>query len=129
MRKQTKILAYMNHGRWLIKCPKCSTPLHAQESGVVCPRCHPGVMAKALQQIGDGLFRPVADIEIVEAARKKAEDAGELYVPDFPPQRNEIERILRMRPGVHNMNWIPSETLDDLRKQNIKHGDPLPDEE
>jgi uncharacterized Zn finger protein (UPF0148 family) len=122
--KRTKIQAYMNNGRWLLDCPVCSTPLPAVESGVICPRCHPGMLAKALRPLPNKTFRPVMDVEIVEKTRGEARARGEEYTPDFPRERSEIEKILRARPGTQNMNWIPTETLDDLRAQNREHGDP-----
>lgn len=121
-----KITAYMNNGRWLMNCLKCGTPLPAWESGVVCPRCYPGMLARAFQPLPGGLLRPVADIEIVEQTRKKANGNGEEYAPSFPAEKTEIEKILRLRPAAKNMNWLPSESLADLRKQNLDHGDPVP---
>lgn len=119
--------AFMNNGRWLIRCLKCSTPLRVWNAqGVVCPVCHPGIMAKALLPIKNGLMRPVPDTEIVDAARREAALANEEYFPEYPAERSQIEEILRMRPARSNMNWIPGETLEILREQNIAHGDPVP---
>ncbi len=121
-----KLTAYMNNGRWLIDCPKCSTPLPAWESGVVCPMCHPGMLARAFQPLSNGFLRPVADIEIVERTKNEARSANEEYGPGFPIERTQIEKILRLRPAPKFMNWIPGESLQDLLNQNIEHGDPVP---
>lgn len=120
-----QLTAIMNNGRWIMRCPKDGTYLPAWDTGVICPKCHPGILAKAFEQTKDGLLRPVADVELVEKARNQAREKGEEYFPKYPDERHEIERILRFRPNPANMNWIPSETLDDLRRQNINHGDPV----
>jgi hypothetical protein len=119
---------YMNNGRWIMICPCCSTPLPAWETGVVCPHCYPDMMAKALRPLPNRTLRPVVDQELVSAARDAARAKEEEYFPEFPVEREQIEQILRMRPDRKNMNWIPSETLDDLRAQNIEHGDLIPEE-
>lgn len=123
-----KLAAYMNNGRWLIDCPVCSTSLPAWESGVVCPVCHPGMLARAFQPLLNGTLRPIADIELVEQARNNARRANEEYVPSFPAEHTRIEKILRLRPAPRHMNWVPGETLDDLCRQNIEHGDPVPED-
>lgn len=123
-----QLQAYMNNGRWIITCPCCDTPLPAWESGVVCPRCYPNMLAKALRPLPNGNLRPVQDLELVTAAQESARAADAEYFPIFPADREQIERILRCRPDRKNMNWIFTETLDDLRTQNIEHGDPLPEE-
>jgi hypothetical protein len=123
-----KLNPYMNNGRWLLDCPQCSTPLPARESGVVCPRCYPDMLAKALKPLANGTFRPVADVELIGETLTKARRLKEEYFPAFPPEREQIERILRLRPAPKFMNWQPGETLEILRQQNIEHGDPVPEE-
>jgi hypothetical protein len=118
--------AYLNHGRWIIHCPRCDTALPAKEEGMVCPICWPGVNAKALQPIPGGLFRPVADAELINQVKAKAKAKGELYAPVFPAEKEEIEKIVRMRPKVYHVNWTPGETVEQLRQQNIERGDPVP---
>lgn len=39
----------------------------------------------------------------------------------FPDNWREIVEVLRPRP-VENMNWMPGETLEDLRAENFAHG-------
>jgi hypothetical protein len=124
-----KLFSYMNNGRWLIHCPKCDTALPAQESGVICPRCHPGMLAKAYKMLPSGLLRPVADVDLIQETLIHARSLNEEYFPEWPPDKAEIERILRLRPAAKHMNWHPGETLADLRLQNIQHGDPVPEEE
>lgn len=118
--------AYMNHGRWLIGCPRCGAALEAEEKGVVCPVCWPAMRAVLYQPVENGLLRKVHDMQTIAETRELARNKKEIWIPIFPDERHEIEEILRCRPLPQNMNWIPSETLDDLRSQNEAHGDPLP---
>jgi hypothetical protein len=121
--------AFMNNGRWLILCPQCSTALPAWNTGVICPRCHPQILAKALQPIKGGLFRAVGDPQLIGEAQAEARQLDEEYFPEYPPERAQIEQILRLRPLRQNMNWEPGESLEDLRAQNLEHGDPVPEDE
>jgi len=123
-----QVPAFMNNGRWLLYCPKDGEALPAWDAGVICPRCHPGILAKAFQLVKGGLFRPVTDLELVNQARQEAAEQDEIYVPAYPEEKVQIEKILRLRSNRENMNWIASETLEDLRQQNIEHGDPVPEE-
>lgn len=120
--------AYMNNGRWIMDCPECSTPLPAWDTGVVCPRCHPDMLAKAFRQMKNGDLRPVVDLELVSAAQAAARELDQEYFPVYPDEREQIERVLRMRPDRKNMNWIASESVQDLIDQNLEHGDPIPEE-
>ena len=124
-----QLIAYMNNGQWIMNCPRCDTPLPCWDTGVVCPQCYPDIMARALRPLRNGDLRPVPDQELIEAARATAQAADDEYFPLYPSERNQIERILRMRPAPKNMNWIPEETLEDLKSQNLEHGDPVPSEE
>ena len=119
------LIAYMNYGRWIFHCPRCSSALLASETGVICPVCWPGIRAKAFNRLSNGLFRPVPDTELIEAEQAKAQESGEVYFPIFPKERPDIETILKLRPLTQNMNWEPGETLDILNEQNIAHGDPV----
>lgn len=120
------VTAYLNWGRWLIDCPTCKTALLAREH-TICLVCFPHIEAKALRDVGGGLLRPVDDVELIEQAREQARKAGAVLEPVYPAERNAIEAILRVRPDRSNFNWLPGETLDDLRLQNIQHGDPVPE--
>lgn len=40
----------------------------------------------------------------------------------FPPERNEIERLLRHRADAKTRNWHPWETPAALLAENIEHG-------
>jgi hypothetical protein len=124
--KPTGLTAYLNGGRWKFHCPKCKSVLPAEEKGVVCPSCHPEIRAVAMKPIPGGLLRPVPDVELREETRQKARLAGEEYVPIFPVEKEQIEKITRLRSNVANINWEPGESLADLLTQNVAHGDPVP---
>jgi hypothetical protein len=40
----------------------------------------------------------------------------------FPLNRAAIEAVLVKRPGLANRNWWPSESLEDLERENDAHG-------
>lgn len=50
---------------------------------------------------------------------------GKARMVVFPENRDEIERILLLRPNPSVRTWYPHETVDDLRLQNIEHGDKI----
>jgi hypothetical protein len=88
------VLAYVNHGRWMVKCPDCRTPQIACESDrrFFCTAC--------LNHSAKGKWRKVL----------------------WPKEliRRQIESILLLRP-VPNQNWEPPETIEDLRRENVEH--------
>ena len=118
-----KTIAYMNHGRWLHNCLECDTPLPADKD--ICPICFPDIQSTLLQHVRGKLYRPVPDVEKRGQVRSQAASNNKLYKPDYPAQREQIERVLRERKR-ENMNWEPGETLEMLIADNIRHGDPLP---
>ena len=40
----------------------------------------------------------------------------------FPEAKDEIERLLSLRPNPNNRNWLPQEKVEDLKTENITHG-------
>lgn len=116
--------AFMNHGRWLYRCPRCDVAIEADRD--ICPRCWPGVKAKAFQPIeGTKLMRRIPDPEMIAQTRAQAEASGELYKPVFPADKSKIEQILRCRE-IRHMNWQPGESLSQLTKENCEHGVRVP---
>lgn len=47
---------------------------------------------------------------------------GRARVVKFPNDRAAIEGLLVLRPNPNNRNWLPHETIDDLKKENAEHG-------
>lgn len=94
-----KLLALVSHGYWCIACPYCYTGVAAEPTDpwFCCPACGSG-----------GKW-----IEVV--------------FPDHDT-KSRIETILLYRPGFRHeapfRNWYPTtESLDDLRRQNLERGD------
>ncbi len=88
-------VAYVNHGRWVADCPFCS----GAEEMATLPMsffCHACQMAAVQGQAIPALFPAPAEAE-------------------------SIERVLAIRP-VPNRNWVPGETVDQLRAENLEHG-------
>lgn len=44
----------------------------------------------------------------------------------IPPNAADIDAILSARPSRMQMNWRPDETLVDLVREQLAHGDPVP---
>ena len=40
----------------------------------------------------------------------------------FPQDKRSIETTLRRRPKLSNRNWLPSESVADLERENMEHG-------
>ena len=40
----------------------------------------------------------------------------------WPDDWADIDAVLALRPSILNRNWLPGETLDDLRAENLEHG-------
>ncbi len=121
MAKKKKLLARMNYGRWIVDCPNgCKTAEFAADT-FVCSFCNPGVLAFAYQLRPDGLYDRVPDPAKRAEARMQAAAIGQVFLVEFPKEKQEIEKILRQRP-LHNMNWRPGKSLAQLRKENVEHG-------
>jgi len=101
------VIAFIEGGRWIVNCDSCHSSVVAEPTDPVfiCPSCGSG-----------GKWREVI----------------------FPePIRAEIETILLLRPGFRHSaparNWNalgpggrkPPESPDDLRRENLAHGDPV----
>lgn len=82
--------AYVNHGRWILKCECGGAEKAWEEEKFMCLSClnsgHKHQYRKAI----------------------------------FPSNRTAIEAILIKRP-LANRNWLPVETLAQLRKENKEH--------
>lgn len=129
MNGMEKILAEVNHGRWISFCPACSlkgmTVAMIVEPGkpFVCPEEFPNTLATTLvpNPRVKGAFNTVADEALREETRNLAIADGNAYEVNFPANKKEIEEALRVRPVV-NRNWYAPKTVDDLRRENIENG-------
>jgi len=92
-------LAYVHHGRWIARCP--------------FPSC-PG--AECAGRDDDG--------RIGGLSRETFRCAHCLFECDaqWPHNPADIEYLLSLRPVPATRNWLPSETVNDLLKENFMHG-------
>lgn len=88
------VRAQINHNAWKVCCPDCNGAeyLWIDTPFFMCQSCWNGAV--------DGRWRRVI----------------------VPPNRLAIEAAIRCRPLPENRNWHPSETIEDLRRENQEHG-------
>lgn len=86
--------AEVNHGRWIVRCPWCETAQNAstEDHRMFCPRCSNGA------------------------------GGGQWVAVIWPERWQDIEILLGDRPLPEQRNWLSTETLDDLRRENTEHG-------
>lgn len=84
------LVARVDHGRWLADCPACNAGI-ALTPGVAEAFC-----------FGSGCGHRFTNITWPDEASV-----------------DEIERTLRARPKVATRNWLPTETVDDLKAENL----------
>ena len=91
------MMALLNHGRWVVDCPAddCVAVLFAD--------------------------RPACECRDVSVCDHPSIPCGAPVEATFPPRRDDIDRLLNVRPRV-NRNWLPGETLAELKRENLIHG-------
>ncbi len=89
--------AYLNHGQWVVDCPAddCEAVLFANRTECEC-----------------------RDVSVCE---HPLIPCGVSLQVVFPADRVGIDRLLGSRPR-RNRNWIPSESVADLKAENMLHG-------
>lgn len=92
------VVAYVNYGRWVAKCLRCTNAEHAGPDPV---SGHTGGLT------GGGFHCRVCDLR-----------CGVVW----PPNVDDIWRLLCARPDPANRNWEPPETIHDLLRDNLTHG-------
>ena len=88
--------AFVNHGRWCVRCPWCPSAQNAARSDhrFFCVEC------------GNAAVRGA-------------------WVPVIWPEDDEIvtiESLLGARPTPANQNWSPGEATAQLAAENVEHG-------
>jgi hypothetical protein len=87
--------AFVNHGRWVVRCPFCAGAQLAHPDRTdrfFCIDC-------------------LNDL------------AGRQWISvTWPDDVSAIESVLELRPEVTTRSWWPHETVEDLRAENIAHG-------
>ena len=86
------LATYVNHGRWVVMC-ECGD---AQLASADDPRFF---CVSCLNERQGGKWRPVT----------------------WPKNRRVIEQVLRER-FTENANWLPGESVEQLRTENIENG-------
>jgi len=117
------VKAYINHGRWLVDCPKHGTAgameVTEKQTEYIPPCCYPQSIA-SFQAVKKGRIQRVADISARATAQRLAKEADEIYTIVFPEKIAEIKTIMDARP-IHNRHWT-TETIAALKKENKAHG-------
>lgn len=85
--------AEIARGNWRVMCPYCSGAIVVEPGcDFWCPDC---------AMVGN---------------------QGAAMIVEWPVARDAIEYLLLKRPDPANWNWMPGESVDDLRRENILHG-------
>lgn len=91
---------YYNFGRWVVHCPSndclAAERVEPNIESVEC-RCKPG----SLCQHGN--------------------PCGTEILLEWPENVEEIEQVTAARP-IRNRHWLPGETIEDLKRENLLHG-------
>ncbi len=92
--------ARVNHGRWIADCPAtdCYAALRVHGETAVCD-CRDDNVCD----------HPAIPHDLV-------------VMVEWPPDADEITRILDLRPKRANRNWYPGETLADVKAENVSNG-------
>ena len=97
-RVRSTVAAFINHGRWLAQCPSCPSSAYVSLDVPLfwCVECG------------------------------QVDNPGYWYEVVLPAARAAIESVLLKRPLVRNVashrNWVPEETLQMLRNENLRQG-------
>lgn len=142
-----KTYAYMNHGRWLVMCPKCGSEfkVNREDRTMICFVCHPNVMANANERFEtmspithtrQVIWRPVPDLALREAEIIAVMKDKEEYEIVFPSEAEAIEKAVSGKEGAWQ-NWYPDrkeirakypkasaygQTVAQLKAEGVNHG-------
>lgn len=119
-----KVQAYLNHGRWLVDCPKHgkngTLEVSPTTTEYVAPCCYPGVIATFMGVVNKQM-QIVPDVSARSTAYRRAREAGEIYEVVFPEDMQEIMSVVSERP-IPNQNWVQEETVEILQAENEENG-------
>ena len=95
---------YVNHGRWVVECPAAD--------------------CRAAIDVSDRLEWGVVtcDCQDRSVCYHNADPCGHKILVGWPTNWQEIDRILGAREDPLNRNWLPGETVEDLKAENLLHG-------
>lgn len=90
---KTRLLAYVNHGRWVVDCPCGSAQLASRsDRRFWCVECH------------------------------NAWASGKWVGVDWPQDEADVEALLLERPEEKTRNWQPTEDTMALVAENVAYG-------
>lgn len=130
----SELEAIYNAGRWMVYCPRhgkdgavlalnyhkddpAQSAYWTEGNEYICPVCYPGSVA-TLQVLKGRQIVKIADRSSRATARLLARAKGEIYTVTFPEHKDEIEKVLSVRPKM-KQNWDGRhETLQFLEQEN-----------
>ncbi len=94
---------YVNQGRWVVECDadNCRGAIDVSGRYIAGIRC---------------------DCKDRTACYHKADPCGHIIRLDWPADLEAIDRVLARRPDPSTRNWLPGETVEDLKAENLLHG-------
>lgn len=92
-RERGQVLAEVNHGRWIARCPYCAGAMY----------------------VAPGL--PFYCVDCLMVANE-----GQAMTVVFPEEKERIEALLLARPNPATRNWQPGETVAQLESENDLYG-------
>ena len=107
------VKAFVDHGRWLGRCKVCANPIYVSYVTPIlyCPECGNGG-SRAAWGVEFPVEREAIERELV---------VRPVELPD-PKKliRNDVERALNSRPVIAGLvrNWLPGDSLEQLRAEN-----------
>lgn len=100
------LVAEINHGRWIARCPCKARPTKRR------PEAPGGVV-----------WLEYPYIWCVRCKNRATAGAWRRVI--LPADRERIEALLLARPDPETRNWLPSESVADLERENIEHGEAI----
>lgn len=92
--KSLALEARANHGRWIVECPDCN------DAQFACPDDRRFMCGNCANAVVGGFWRPVV----------------------WPKDRAKVEELLMARPDPTTRNWLPHETVAQLKAENKERG-------
>lgn len=130
--RQGTVNAFVDHGRWIVRCPHIEVlpPDGPEVDGIT------GESLVDTVQCPGAVFVTETDPFFICTVCGNVDNNGKAYGVTWPANKIGIENVLLHRPvdvvqpaafpwENRWRNWLPSETLDDLRQENIARGSPV----
>ncbi len=152
--RQGTVNAFVDHGRWIVRCPHVDVfPQEELRTGETqtgydddgnpivssaawTPVSETGEPLTNTFQCPGAVFVTETDPFFICTVCGNPENNGKAYGVTWPPNKVGIENVLLHRPvdvvqpaafpwENRWRNWLPTETLNDLRNENIARGYPV----